>query len=100
MINKIKNIWLTGGTGMVGRNILEQNQSSNFNFYCPTRKELDLTDYKLVCDYVKKIKPDLVINCAAHVGGIDANTEYMKVVSFNNIDHFSVEERPALLTGV
>ena len=75
MTKKITNILLTGGTGMVGKNILEHKQSSKFHFHHPTRQEVDLTNYNLVYEYIKNIDVDLVINCAAHVGGIQASID-------------------------
>ena len=66
-------ILLTGSTGMVGKNILDSPASNNFDFLCPTRKELDLTNGISVNNYIKKTNPDLIIHAAGRVGGIKVN---------------------------
>ncbi|MDA9757482.1 GDP-L-fucose synthase [Pseudomonadota bacterium] len=66
-------ILLTGGSGMVGKNILNFCESSDFNFLHPTRAELDLLNPVSVNEYLKKNKPDVVIHSAGKVGGIQAN---------------------------
>lgn len=64
---------LTGGSGMVGRNILEHPSASDWTILAPASRELDLTDAGAVTDYVAAHKPDLVIHAAGQVGGIQAN---------------------------
>lgn len=64
---------LTGGSGMVGRNILEHPLAGDWNILAPSSKELDLTDATCVDDFLSKHKPDLVIHAAGQVGGIQAN---------------------------
>ena len=39
-------------------------------------KDLDLRNQKDVCDFLSKIKPDLIVDAAARVGGILANDTY------------------------
>lgn len=66
-------ILLTGSNGMVGKNILEDPNSKNYDFLVPSRKELNLLDYKAVFEYTKNNKPDFIIHAAGVVGGIQAN---------------------------
>ncbi|WP_394197386.1 GDP-L-fucose synthase family protein [Litoreibacter albidus] len=66
-----KRILLTGGGGMVGRNLL--NAATGLNIDHPSSKELDLTEAATVADYIRDTKPDLVIHAAGKVGGIQAN---------------------------
>ena len=66
-------ILLTGGTGMVGQNILENNQSKDYLFFAPRRNEMDLLDIASIEKTIKEINPDLIIHTAAKVGGIMAN---------------------------
>ena len=68
-----KKVLLTGGSGMVGRNIRSHPKSKNWEIFSPTSKELDLTNYVNVVAYIKKIKPDIIIHAAGRVGGINAN---------------------------
>ena len=66
-------IFLTGGSGMAGKNILHFSIANNYNFLYPTSKELDLKNYSAVSDYIKLHKPDFIIHAAGFVGGIQAN---------------------------
>lgn len=69
----IKKIFLTGGTGMVGRNILESELASQYEIVAPGRGELDLSTKASVFSFIKEVNPDLVIHAAGKVGGIKAN---------------------------
>ena len=58
---------------MVGRNILEVAKKYRHEFLAPSSNELDLLDAVSVRQYVQKNKPDLIIQAAGIVGGIQAN---------------------------
>lgn len=66
-------VLLTGGSGMVGRNILEHPSAQEWSFFCPSSSELDFTDYKATVAHVGALKPDIIIHAAGKVGGIQAN---------------------------
>jgi nucleoside-diphosphate-sugar epimerase len=66
-------IFLTGGNGMVGKNILNYSEAKNFTFIHPSSKELNLQDYDAVDEFIKINKPDFIIHAAGLVGGIHAN---------------------------
>lgn len=66
-------ILLTGSTGMVGRNILENNNISKFDILSPDSSALNLLNYSDVDKYIKINNPDFVIHAAGKVGGIQAN---------------------------
>lgn len=66
-------ILLTGGTGMVGKNILCHQKSEKHLFFSPNHSELDLLNPPAVESYIAITKPDVVIHCAGKVGGIQAN---------------------------
>lgn len=66
-------VLLTGGGGLVGRNVLEHPLASSWNFVAPRSSELDLTDYTATECFVRKVNPDIVIHSAGLVGGIQDN---------------------------
>lgn len=66
-------VLLTGGRGMVGRNILEHPMAQHYSFVSPTSSELDLRDFLSVKSFFTKTAPEFVIHAAGRVGGIQAN---------------------------
>lgn len=72
-MNSQKRLLLTGGSGMVGRNVLDHPAAANWDIVAPRSADLDLTDRAAVDAYMAKAKPDLVIHAAGRVGGIHAN---------------------------
>ncbi|MFC0268202.1 GDP-L-fucose synthase family protein [Kushneria aurantia] len=66
-------VLLTGGSGMVGRNILEHRSAGLFEILAPSSSELNLLDQASVKDYISAVQPDLIIHAAGRVGGIQAN---------------------------
>jgi GDP-L-fucose synthase len=78
-MSKIK-ILLTGGGGMVGRNILEHPAINELKVLAPSSRELDLRDFNAVKVYLNRHQPDMVIHAAGKVGGIQANM--LEPVSF------------------
>lgn len=67
-------ILLTGGSGLVGRNIQDYAAlNTDFTLLCPTSKELNLLDANEINSYIRINKPDIIIHAAGVVGGIQAN---------------------------
>ncbi|MDO8584863.1 MAG: NAD(P)-dependent oxidoreductase [bacterium] len=60
-------IFLTGGAGFIGKNIIEQLGKVH-EIIAPTREELDLTNSEAVFTFLKKHPVDVVIH-AANIGG-------------------------------
>ena len=71
-----KVILLTGGSGLVGRNIINHNFSQNYKILSPTSSDLNLLNYKDIEDYITLNKPEIIIHAAGIVGGIEANINY------------------------
>jgi GDP-L-fucose synthase len=66
-------VLLTGGGGMVGRNLMEHAAIGKYEVFAPLRQELDLCDFAAVQRYLSEIRPEIVIHAAGRVGGIQAN---------------------------
>lgn len=84
-MSKIK-IMLTGGGGMVGRNVLEHPSIGEFDVLAPRSRELNLLDFNAVQVYVDKHQPDVVIHAAGKVGGIQANMREPVGFLMENLD--------------
>ena len=64
---------ITGGSGMVGQNILNHPFAKSWEIFAPSSNELNLTN-TLECEkYISKKMPNLIIHSAGKVGGIKAN---------------------------
>ncbi|MEI6378634.1 MAG: NAD-dependent epimerase/dehydratase family protein [Candidatus Falkowbacteria bacterium] len=67
MLLKNKRTLLTGGSGFIGRNIVEQ-LGHKHELIVPTRLDLDLADAEAVLNFIKEANVDLVIH-SANIGG-------------------------------
>ena len=79
-------ILLTGGGGMVGRNLLEHSAISDFEMIAPRKDELELRDHNAVQAYLSKHQPDMIIHAAGKVGGIQANMREPVDFLMDNLD--------------
>ena len=85
-MNKNSKIYLTGHTGLVGSAILRRLKALGFKrIIVRTSSQLDLRNQTKVNKFLKKIKPDYVINAAAKVGGIQANNIYRGEFIYDNL---------------
>ena len=91
-------IYVAGHNGMVGRaicKVLKKNGYKDLIF--KERSDLDLTDSNEVKKFFKSEKPNVVINAAAKVGGILANSTYPyeflleNMQTQNNLIQYSLE---------
>lgn len=92
---------ITGGRGMVGRNLVEALQVAH-DVLAPSRSELDLLDFGAVVDYLKQSNVDFIIHAAGRVGGIEVNRRNNSDFLFENAvmglnlvraaDHHGVED--------
>ena len=60
---KNNKIIFTGGSGRFG-SVLKKNKTK-YKVFFPTKKKLDITNYKKSFNYIKKIKPKFLIHAAA-----------------------------------
>jgi GDP-L-fucose synthase len=73
----MKKIFIAGHRGMVGSAVIRGlTARDGVKLLTRTRSELDLCDQAAVEAFFMKEKPDVVIHCAARVGGIHANNTY------------------------
>ena len=83
---KSKKIFIAGHKGMVGSALCSYLRKMNFNnIITASRSKLDLTDSDKVQKFIKRKKPNVVINCAGKVGGIMANYNFPTQFLLENI---------------
>jgi GDP-L-fucose synthase len=75
-MNRLSKIYIAGHKGMVGSAIWKALEKKGYsNLLGRTSKELDLRDQAGVNLFISSEKPDVIIDAAAKVGGILANSE-------------------------
>ena len=69
-------ILVAGATGLAGSAIVKELTSIGKPVVGISSKDVDLLDRNATFDYLNKLKPNVVIDAAAKVGGISANNSY------------------------
>jgi GDP-L-fucose synthase len=77
IIDKQSIVYIAGHNGMVGSAIWRTLTAKGYtNLVGASSKELDLRREEEVRDFIRKTKPDVIIDAAAKVGGILANNNF------------------------
>jgi dTDP-4-dehydrorhamnose reductase len=77
-------ILLTGGTGILGTQILSDNYDNSRVKICyPTRQKLDITSVTSVRDYFNNNPFDMVLHCAAYTKTLKAEEEIKECIKTN-----------------
>lgn len=85
-LNNNSKIFISGHNGLVGSAIERVLKKNNYkNIYTIVRKELDLENYEHTLDFFNNNQFDLVIHCAAKVGGINANNSFPYDFLYKNL---------------
>ncbi len=80
-----KRIVVTGGTGFLGKNVVNKLKEHGCeNIFVPKHSEYDLTDVEAIKRMYDDFKPDVVIHLAAVVGGIGANRAHPGKFFYDN----------------
>ena len=100
-MNKTSKIFVAGHKGMVGSAVLRRLTSAGyFNILVSQRDNIDLTRQKEVEDWFHEEKFDVVVDCAAKVGGIHANNEYRADFIYENLQIQNNLMHSSFKTGV
>ncbi|MDB4348324.1 GDP-L-fucose synthase [bacterium] len=78
-------IFVAGHRGMVGSSIVKCLSSEGHDLITKNKSLLNLSDQESVNSFLKNHSPDVVINAAAKVGGINANNTYPAEFIYNNL---------------
>jgi len=69
-------ILVAGGTGLVGSAIVRQLERVNKKVIGISSKDVNLLDRSKAFSFIKDIKPNVIIDAAAKVGGVGSNNAY------------------------
>lgn len=87
IIKKTDKIYLAGHTGLVGKAVFKKLKEKGFKKIIVRKKtQLDLKNQKKTFEFLNKIKPKIVIICAAKVGGIKANSNKKADFLIDNLE--------------
>lgn len=96
-------ILLTGGSGFIGRNILESPLVEKYLIDAPSSKELNVADEKSVAQYFVSHHPDIVIHAAVkptHRNARDFNNLFFtNTRMFFNLERYSGQYEKMLVIG-
>lgn len=80
-----KKILIIGAFGFMGKNISKIFENSKYQIFRESRKTgLDLFNYESIEEKILTIKPDIIINCAAHVGSMSYVVKNAADVFYDN----------------
>lgn len=101
VFEKKTRIYIAGHSGMVGAATLNLFRDRGYdNLLVATSKELNLTNQCAVQDFFQRERPEVVIMCAAKVGGIQANIDNPATFLLDNLQIQNNTMASALATGV
>jgi GDP-L-fucose synthase len=78
-------IAILGASGFVGKNVHELLAANGLKVHSASRSSgVDLRDHILTKNFFEKLKPDFIVNCAAHVGSLNYVTNQAADVIVDN----------------
>jgi GDP-L-fucose synthase len=76
---------VTGGSGFLGRYVVEEFRAAGAEVFVPRKKDYDLVQREACRKLLADSRPELVVHLAAHVGGIGANRDNPGTYFFDNL---------------
>lgn len=76
MYSSLMSILVLGASGLVGSATLKELQKQKRPAIGASRADVDLLNRQDTFEFIRKVKPDMVIDAAAKVGGIGANDKF------------------------
>ena len=77
-------VLLVGSSGFLGNHVKTILNNKYDTFEITGKKQIDITKYDKLDKYLSNLKPDIVVNCAAFVGGISYGYKYPARMLYEN----------------
>lgn len=82
----MEKVLVAGGLGFLGANVASKFKETGYKVdVCSRRTGVDIREYAQINNVLKELKPDIVVNCAAHVGGIAYNAKCPVAIYEDNL---------------
>ena len=81
----MKKILVFGSNGLVGNSLRRILDKNKFNIKFSTRKDTNLFSLEETQNTINEFRPDIIINAAAKVGGIHANSSQRSEFLLENL---------------
>ena len=78
-------ILITGGDGVLAKELTKYCNSNNINVIAPSKKDLNILKIDNIKKYIKKFNPDIIIHAAAFVDTIGCERYINKAIDINVI---------------
>jgi dTDP-4-dehydrorhamnose reductase len=78
-------ILITGANGQLGRELTKQYSNKSAELILTDVQDLDITKGEEVYNFVNKVKPDVIINCAAHTAVDKCESDIDNAYKINTI---------------
>lgn len=85
-------IMVTGSEGMLGQDISKLIKTTRNILVPVTKSELNIADGNKVKAFIQRIRPNIIINCAAYTNVDLAEQESLKAISVNGFGPYSISE--------
>ena len=77
---------IVGGHGFLGTTIANQLQKTNYEVICRSRRDgFDLLELNNTIEILSEMKPEIIFNCAAHVGSVHYGLKYPASIVHDNM---------------
>lgn len=83
-------VYITGGSGLLGSNLILELSKQNINYSAPSRIDSDITDCGKLHQKVEEYKPDVIIHCAAVAKFKDFEDSPLKGLDTNVLGTYNV----------
>lgn len=86
------NILVTGSEGQLGSEIKKLSVSYKYNFFFTTKKDLDISDFKITKNFIDNNLINIIINCAAYtaVDKAENNEKQANIINNKSIENLAI----------
>ena len=82
----MEQVLVLGGSGFLGSHVTSELRDAGYDPVVASRRTgMDLCDFESTRSHLAELRPDVIVNCAAHVGSVHYVTEFSATVLQDNM---------------